>query len=66
MSVDTTQTNKENTVGTVDDGTGTGKKAKVDESNRLHTAAETISHEQNHTIEGYGFIIYFEYISYCD
>jgi hypothetical protein len=37
------------------DGSGTGYMAKVDAVNRLHVAAETIAHEENHTIEGLGF-----------
>lgn len=42
----------------IKNGTGDGDyRARVDSANRLHVSAETITHEINHTIEGFGFNI---------
>lgn len=41
----------------IKDGTGGGHVVKVDSANRIHTSAETVTHEINHTIEGHGYNI---------
>ncbi len=39
----------------IEDGAGTGSKAMVDSAHRLLTSSESISHEENHTLKGFGF-----------